>query len=111
MQWAEANHKGTHGRQAYETLCIAVGDWRRKEDDGRVDWLKNRLCIGTMAMKGGCDRRKVLDGSLFLKGYIFNDGRSDFKTKHQKFPAEALLCYNFSTRSMHANMQSCNMLT
>lgn len=37
----------------------------------------------------------VLDESMFLEGNVFNDDRSDFKTKNHKFPAKALLQRNF----------------
>lgn len=83
VQWAKANREGNHGWRTYETLCTAVGDWRGKEDCGRVIWLKNRPGIGTKAMKSGNDRKEVLEESMFLDGDVFNDESSDFKTRNR----------------------------
>ena len=91
VQWAKANHKSTHGRQVYETLCTAVADCREKADGGTFGWVMRRLGIGDAAMTSGMARRKVLDESCFREGVVFKDDRADFKTKNEQFPAEALL--------------------
>lgn len=46
-----------------------------------VYWLINRLDVGAHALSSGIEKRKVLNKSSFLKGKVFSDCRSDFKTK------------------------------
>jgi len=87
IQWGKANHRVTHPRQVYETLCTAVAD----PSGETMGWTRKRLGIGVTAMQSGTRRRKVLDESYFEEGLVFNDDRADFKTKNDLFPAEALL--------------------
>jgi len=91
VQWAKANRRHTHGRQVYEALCTAVADPRKEEDGGTMGYVMRRLGIGAAAMQSGMGRRKVLDESCFREETVFNDDRADFKTKNDKYVAEALL--------------------
>ena len=90
-QWAKSHCRHTHGRQVYETISTLVADPTEKKDGGTCGWVMRRLGIGAAAMQSGMTRRKVLNESYFREGVVFNDDRSDFKTKNDQFSEQAAL--------------------